>query len=177
MNKKYIPGVVVVEGTHDVSKLSTLYESTYVVTNGYEIPEKERNFLKVLDNNIQIIILTDNDEAGKKIRETLKEIKPNAINVEISAPRTSKKKGVAECGLEDIGNALDKYTKEQIKNISIDLYKLGLVGRENSKELREIITNKFNLGLVNKSNMIKRLNLLGIKKEQLIEEIKHATSK
>ena len=107
----------------------------------------------------------------------MKEIKPNAINVEISAPQTSKKKGVAECDLEDIKNALDKYTKEQANNISIDLYKLGLIGRENSKELRGLISNKFNLGIVNKNNMIKRLNLLGIKEKQLIEEIKHATNK
>ena len=130
-----------------------------------------------MDNNLQVIILTDNDEAGKKIREALKEIKPNAINVEISAPQTSKKKGVAECGLKDIKDALDKYTKEPANSVSIDLYKLGLVGRENSKELRELISNKFNLGFVNKNNMVKRLNLLGIKEEQLIEEIKHATSK
>ena len=46
MSKKYIPGVIVVEGSHDASKISNLYESVFVVTNGYEIPKEEINFLK-----------------------------------------------------------------------------------------------------------------------------------
>ena len=177
MNKKYIFGVIVVEGKHDVSKLSTLYETCYVVTNGYEIPEEEVKFLKVLDYKIQIIILTDNDEAGKKIRERLNEIKSNLINVEITAPKSSKKKGVAECLISDITKALDKYTSKDKNEEQYDLYKLGLLGRDNSKELRNYISNKFNLGLTNKNNINKRLNLLNISIEEVEKELRYATSK
>lgn len=177
MNKKYIPGVIVVEGKHDVSKLSTYYDSCYVVTNGYVIPEEEIKFIKALNDDIQIIILTDKDEAGIKIRERLNAIKPNLINIEIAAPRSSKKKGVAECLSSDIKNALDKYAKEESKQEEYDFYKLGLLGNNYSKELRKNISNKFNLGYVNISNMKKRLNLLNIKIEELEKEIKYATSK
>ena len=82
MNKKYIPGVIVVEGSHDASKVSLLYETTFVITNGYEIPEPERKFLKALKNDVQVIVLTDKDEAGKKIREELNSLRPNVINIE-----------------------------------------------------------------------------------------------
>lgn len=177
MNKKYIPGVIVVEGKHDVSKLSSIYNSCYVVTNGYEIPEEEVKFLKALKEDIQIIILTDNDEAGKKIRERINEIKSNLINVEISAPKSSKKQGVAECLIGDIEKALDKYVVSKKNETNYDLYNLGLIGRDNSKELRRFISNKFNLGLVNKNNIIKRLNLLNISNEELEQEIKYAISK
>ena len=177
MNKKYIPGVIVVEGTHDVSKLSTLYESVYVVTNGYDIPELELNFLKALKPDTQVIVLTDNDEAGKKIRDRLNSVRSGVVNIEIEAPKSSKKKGVAECTLSDIQKALDKYTSEKKSSNNYDLYKLGIVGQVNSKEIRKTISNKFNLGLVNKNNMISRLNLLGIIEEELKEEINNAISR
>ena len=177
MNKKYIPGVIVVEGSHDASKLSLLYETVFVITNGYEVPKEEANFLKALKDDIQVIVLTDKDDAGKKIREKLNEIRSNVINIEIEAPKSSKKKGVAECNLKDIKNALDKYTSEKKAADEIDLYKLGIVGQPNSKEIRKLISNKFNLGLVNKNNLKSRLNLLGITLKELEEEIKHAISR
>lgn len=70
MNKRFIPGVIVVEGKHDVSRLSSLYESIYVVTNGYDIPENDKKFLILLDEKIPVFILTDNDEAGNFIRKS-----------------------------------------------------------------------------------------------------------
>lgn len=177
MNKKYIPGVIVVEGKHDVSKLANLYDSVFVVTNGYEIPLKEKEFLLHLPSDIQVIVLTDKDEAGRKIREQLNQINKNAINVEIEAPKSSKKKGVAECLINEIRNSLDKYSEDKNKSKDYNVYKLGLIGQENSKKLRELIANKFNLGIVNKNTIISRLNLLNIKEEKIIEVIKDATSK
>ena len=177
MNKKYIPGVIIVEGSHDVSKISLCYDSVFVITNGYDIPEPEIRFIKTLVNNTQIIVLTDKDEAGKKIRERINEIRKDTINIEIEAPTSSKKKGVAECNIKDIEKALDKYVSNKPNERNYGLYSLGLIGKEKSKELRKKISDKFNLGLVNKNNMIKRLNLLDIDEQKLIEEIKHATSR
>ena len=177
MNKKYIPGVIVVEGSHDASKLSLLYDTAFVVTNGYEVPDKEVNFLKALKNDVQVIVLTDADEAGRKIREKVNAIRNNVINIEIEAPKSSKKKGVAECTLSSIQKELDKYVSEKKTETKYNLYKLGLVGQDNSKELREIISDKFNLGLTNKNNMVKRLNLLGITNKELTKEINNANSR
>ena len=177
MIKKYIPGVIVVEGGHDASKISLLYETVFVITNGYDVPKEEIVFLEALNNDIQIIVLTDKDEAGRKIRERVNEIKQNATNIEIEAPQTKKKKGVAECLMSDIQNELDKYIDDKPEMMDYDLYGLGLIGKKNSKELREIISKKFNLGIVNKNNMIKRLNLLKISLEELKREIDNATSK
>ena len=177
MNKKYISGVIIVEGKHDVSKLSNFYESVYVITNGYEIPNNEIIFIKALKPGTQIIVLTDNDNAGKEIRDKVNEIRNDLINIEITARTSSKKKGIAECDNKDIQKVLDKYVSNKINKEGIDLYKLGLIGNKNSKELREYIRNKFNLGNVNTNNLINRLNLLGIKKEDLIKEINNATSK
>ena len=177
MNKAYIPGVIIVEGKHDVSKLSLLYEGVYVVTNGYEIPEKEISFLKALDKNTQVIILTDKDESGKQIRSRLVELLPQAINIEIEAPKSSKKKGVAECSLLDIKNALDKYVKDRPISHEYNLYELGLMGASDSKRNRELVANRFNLGIINSNNIISRLNLLNIKEEEIRKVINNESNK
>nr|MCR4880009.1 DUF4093 domain-containing protein [Bacilli bacterium] len=104
-------------------------------------------------------------------------IRNDLINIEIEAPQNSKKKGVAECNLNDIEKALDKYVSNKNIEVCYNLYELGVVGVDNGKEIRRIISNKFNLGIVNKNNMIKRLNLLGINEKEIIEEIKNATSR
>lgn len=177
MNKRYIPGVIVVEGTHDVGRVSMLYESNFVVTNGYEIPEDEKDFIIHLSNDIQIIILTDNDVAGEKIRSNLNELKKNMINIRIKAPENSKKPGVAECNLEDIKNALDKYSLENNKNEYINLYQLGLSGSFNSKDKIRQLSNVFHLGKCSLKNIQKRIALKGIKEEEIIKEIEHAFSR
>ena len=177
MNKKYIPGVIIVEGSHDVAHVSTLYESVFVITNGYEIPQKEINFLKALKEDVQIIVLTDNDKAGEEIRKRINDIRNNMINVVINAPENKKKKGIAECELKDIEKALDKYVSNKEDKDDIDLYELGLMGEKDSKIKREYIADKFNLGLCSKDNMIKRIKLLGITKEELERELHHAFSR
>ena len=176
MNKKYIPGIIIVEGSHDASHLSSIYNTCFVITNGYDIPQKEINFIKALKDDAQIIVLTDNDEAGYKIRERINMVRDKLIDVVVSAPINKKKKGIAECDIEDLRNALDKYSKNYDEKYDIDLYKLGLTGANDSKQLREYISNKFNLGICNKNNMVKRLHLLGITYEELEKEINNAKS-
>ena len=171
MTKKYIPGVIIVEGVHDVSKLSNLYDFCYVITNGYDIPKHEIDFILSLSKDVPIYVLVDADEAGEKIRERINSIREDFINIRINAPEESKKKGIAECSLKDIKEALDKYTSEAPSQPNIDLYSLGLIGSEDSEELRDYICKEFNLGITKNTNLIKRINLLGITETDIREKI------
>ena len=177
MNKRFIPGVIVVEGSHDVGKVSLLYESCFVITNGYDIPKEERDFITHLNKDIRVIVLTDNDEAGEKIRTNLNNLRENMINIRIEAPKESKKKGIAECDVNDIKNALDKYSIEKDNYYKINLYDLKVIGHPNSKRIKEHLCNVFHLGKCSNQNFIKRVCLLGIKEEELREEINHAFSR
>ena len=167
MNKKYIPGVIIVEGHHDVGHLSNLYESCYVITNGYDIPQKEIDFINALPEDTQIIVLTDNDDAGNSIRERVNKIREGMINIKVNAPQNSRKKGVAETTLKDIQNELDKYVSNKPNFNKHNLYVLGLKGSNNSSQLREKIINTFNLGICNTNTIEVRLNLLGINEEEI----------
>lgn len=162
MNKRYIPGVIIVEGKHDAAKLANIYDSIYVITNGYEFPEEEKDFVLNLKPDIQIIVLTDNDEAGEVIRNNINELKTNLINIRISAPKNSKKGGVNECSISDIKNALDKYSLE-IKNEEYYFYEFE---RLSSAQVEEL-SKEFHLGKCSKKSRIKRIELLDLKEEIL----------
>lgn len=169
--KIYLDGILVVEGKEDVSYLSNYISSEIVTTNGFEIPKETVSYLK----DKKVIVLTDPDEAGKRIREKLNELLPNSINVEVDIKKCARntKNGVAECDIDEVLTELKPYTinqKNTESDISLtDLYNLELM---NNKDLRECVCKKLNLGKCNAKTLYKRLLNNNIKLEQLREIIK-----
>lgn len=169
--KIYLDGILVVEGKEDASYLSNYISSEIVITNGFEIPKETISYLK----NRKVIVLTDPDEAGIKIREKLNKLLPNSINVEIDIKKCVRntKNGVAECDITEVLTKLKPYVVSKDDSVSditmSDLYNLGLI---NNKELREEVCRKLNLGKCNGKTMYKRLLNNNIKLEQLCEIIK-----
>ena len=169
--KIFLSGILVVEGKEDASYLSNYVSSEIVTTNGFEIPNEKISYLK----DKKVIILTDPDEAGKKIRQKLNEILPNSINVEVDIKKCvrNSKNGVAECDIDEILTKLKPYIVEQIDTESdiklSDLYDLELM---NNKDLREQVCLKLKLGKCNVKTMYKRLLNNNIKLKQLYEIMK-----
>ena len=56
---------------------------------------------------------------------------------------------------------------------SNDLYELGLTGSKDSAKLREKVGNALHIGFGNAKTMLRRLNCLGITKEEL-EKVIHS---
>ena len=173
--KKCLSGILVVEGKEDASYLSNYIDSEIVTVQGYEIPATTIEYLK----NKKVIILTDPDEAGKKIRERLNESIRAAINVEIDIKKCTRgtKNGVAECEINEIMQKLEPYFVEKVCKTPIfgisDLYNLGII---DNKELRTHICEKLALGSCNNKQLLKRLNLCNIQLDELnkiVEEYKH----
>ena len=169
--KIYLDGILVVEGKEDASYLSNYIASEIVVTNGFEISKKTISYLK----NKKVIVLTDPDEAGAKIRNKLNQLLPNAINVEVDIKKCIRdtKNGVAECEINEVLTKLKPYSvheKSSESDITMsDLYELGLI---NNKDLREQVCQKLNLGKCNAKTMYKRLLNNNIKLKQLCEIMK-----
>ena len=161
----FIDGVLIVEGKGDSSYLSSFIDAMYVCTNGYDIKEQDIDFLKHVSTQKKVIILTDPDDAGKKIRERLNKLLPFAINVEVSYESCHKnhKHGIAECDKETIITALKEHFSKQ-KPQPYNEYLFLMNG--NDSLLREEICAKFHLGKCNFKTMIKRLNFLNIKEKE-----------
>ena len=169
--KIYLNGILVVEGKEDASYLSNYIASEIVVVNGFEIPKTTINYLR----NKRIIVLTDPDEAGKKIRERINALLSDVVNVEIDIKKCNRgsKNGVAECEIDEILTKLKQYSvtaNESQSDIKMsDLYDLGLLGNQ---ELRKSVCAKLNLGECNAKTLYKRLIANDIKLKELTEIVK-----
>ena len=169
--KIFLDGVLVVEGKEDASYLSNYISSEIVTTNGFEIPNETFSYLK----DKKVIVLTDPDEAGLKIRKKLNELLPDSNNVEVDVKKCVRnvKNGVAECDIDEVLTKLKPYIVDQVDTESditlSDLYDLGLM---NNKGLREQVCLKLKLGKCNAKTMYKRLLNNNIKLKKLCEIMK-----
>ena len=70
----HLEQAVIVEGKYDKIKLSSIIDSVIITTNGFSvIHDKEKlEIIRFYARNKGIIILTDSDSAGFKIRSFLK---------------------------------------------------------------------------------------------------------
>ena len=172
--KKKVNGIIVVEGTSDVSFLSTFLEAEFVTTNGSEIPQKNIEYLKKSAENRDIFVLTDPDSPGKRIRDILDQNIPNLKHCFIDKNKSIKKNkvGVAESTKEEVLTALSKYIDTSVISkltiTSNDLVQLGLLGGEGSFSKRKKICDKFHLGFCNGKTFLKRINYSNLS----IEDIK-----
>lgn len=173
--KKIINGIIVVEGVTDISFLSQFIDAEFVSTNGSEIPSSTIDYLKKAQEKRDIFVLTDPDSPGKKIRDTLDQNIPNLKHCFVSKECSVKKNkvGVAESTKEEVLKSLEHYiqtSKESRGTITYsDLNKLGLVGSENSAEMREKVIINFHLGHCNAKTFLKRINYLQL----TLDEIKN----
>lgn len=178
--------VIVVEGIHDEERIKKVYKDAFcITTNGSEISKETLDMIKEYSKNYKIIIFTDPDHPGERIRHRVLEVVPNAVEVflpkKICISKNHKKVGVEHAPLLDIKEALDKYLCEENHEggslTNQDLIELGLNGYVNSSKYREYISNKLNIGRPNAKTFLKRINALNVSKEELIKLIGEANEK
>lgn len=167
--------IIVVEGIHDVSKIKSVYPNcNCIITNGREISQETINCIKELSKTNQIIVFTDPDTPGERIRDLIskevKNCKHAFLRKKDCISKNRKKVGIEHADSEAIKEALsnvysNEYSKETITNT--DLYELGLNGGKNSGILRDKISDMLNIGKPNCKTFLKRLNLLQITYEEL----------
>ena len=171
--------IIVVEGVHDVARLKAIYpDCNCVITNGREIDKSTIEYIKELSKTHEIIIFTDPDSPGEKIRNIITEAVPNAkqafLRKRNCISNNKKKVGIEHASTDAIMNALDNVYTPTLNNDVItmnELFELGLNGNSNSAILRDKISDYLNIGKPNCKTFLRRLNLLQITKEELKEII------
>ncbi len=149
---------VIVEGKYDKIKLASVIDGLIVTTEGFGIfsdREKQR-FIKKLAAEKGLLILTDSDAAGFKIRNYLKNIVPeeqilHAYIPDVygkerrkDAPSKEGKLGVEGMDVAALEEALrrcgafEEATTDAPRRAvtTADLYAAGLTGQDNSAEKR-----------------------------------------
>ncbi len=175
----HIQQAIIVEGKYDKIKLSSVIDATIIVTNGFSIfKDKDKmSLIRTYAEKTGVIILTDSDSAGFKIRNYLKgSVKGNITNVYIPdifgkerrKEKASKegKLGVEGMNVEIIVDAFKKAgvvfserDAEQEKITRMNLYEDGFSGGENSSLKRKKLLKYLELPeLLSVSGMLDILN-------------------
>lgn len=159
--------VVIVEGKYDKIKLSSILDAVIIETDGFGIfKDKEKQALiRKLAHTKGILILTDSDSAGFKIRSFIKGIVPseqiiNAYIPDIFGKEKRKteaskegKLGVEGVKPQIIMDALEKAgvfcqqveDKPKKEITKLDLFEDGLTGGTDSNALRKKLLKHLNL--------------------------------
>lgn len=174
---KKINEIIVVEGKTDKIFLESFLDAEIVTTNGSEISKETLNFLKELSKTRTLLIMTDPDTPGKRIRDIIQ----NEIGcckhcyVEKSKAIRGHKVGIAETSKKDILEALEKVVTFGRNTGTLnqnDMIKNGLVGDELSAKRRDFLCKQLNIDKSNGKVLLKKLNMMGVSSEKVSELMK-----
>ena len=179
-----IKEIIVVEGRDDITAIKRVVDAHIIALNGFSaLSKKTINKIVELSKNNDLILFTDPDFAGKKIRDTLKKYIPNIKHAFISQKNATKNDNI---GVE---NANDESILEALKNVitanqnienrfSIeDLIDNGFVSGSNAKKRRVMLGDTLKIGYYNAKQLLKALNSFNISREQFEEAVKKINEK
>ncbi|MCF0232140.1 MAG: ribonuclease M5, partial [Enterococcus sp.] len=97
MKQKY-PNVIVVEGKMDKDLILSFLEADIITTNGSEVSHETIELIRKVSETRSVVVLTDPDAPGKRIRDILNNHIPGLANAFIPKDKAIKghKLGVAE---------------------------------------------------------------------------------
>lgn len=173
-----IKEVIVVEGKHDREKLKKYFDCDTIETSGTHLSKATLQLIAITQKERGIIIFTDPDVPGNKIRSTINQAVPHCLNafIEKAKAKTSKKVGIEHASKDDLQHALQhlityqEHFEETLPRAAF--LRLGLEGQVDSKALRQKVGNALCIGEANAKTLYKRLNMLQIHEEALEEVIK-----
>ena len=174
-----IKEAIVVEGKYDKIKLSRLFDTLIIPTNGFDIYKNKNklNMLRQVAEKNGIIILTDSDSAGVRIRNHIRNCLgdisvKNAYIPEVEGKEkrkdTPSKEGFLGVeGIDDnviieaVMSQTQQVEKSDDKITKTDFYELGLTGGADSAQKRAMLCKRLGLPVkISANQLISALNNL-----------------
>ncbi len=168
-----IKEIIVVEGKSDISAVKNAVDAVVISTSGLGINDKIINNIKKASKNRGIIILTDPDYPGKKIRNILTSEIENCKHAFIPRDKANKNGdiGVENASPEQIREALKNAKAENSEDnhefTNHDMIYYELIGNDNASKRREKLGDELGIGYCSAKQFLKRLNSFNIKREEL----------
>ena len=165
MDKLKIDDIIVVEGKYDKMRVANAVDGVIIETDGFAAfsSNELKSMLKSLAKEHNIIIMTDPDDAGFRIRSHIASMLPkdrvrHALVPDIYGKEHRKeaaskegKLGVegmpTEIIIESLKNAGLSESKNETREkvTAFDLYDLGLTGKKNSQSRRRALLSSLGL--------------------------------
>ena len=167
-----IKEVIVVEGRDDITAVKRALDCELIATGGFGFPKGVMERIKTAQKKKGVIIFTDPDFAGEKIRKTISAQIPECKHAFLPREEAIKDGdiGIENASPESILAALEMVrteTKDERNEFSQrDLVKNGLLGGEKSSEKRDLVGRQLGIGYGNSKQFLNRLNNYGVTREE-----------
>lgn len=168
--------IIVVEGRDDTAKVNQAVIADTIETNGSAINKKILKQIKHAQEKRGVIIFTDPDYPGERIRHIIEQAVPGCKHAFLTQDKArakhhkNKSLGIEHATIKDIKQALEAvYELIEIEDSEItkrDLLSYGLIGGSNSRLRREKLGEYLQIGHTNGKQLLKRLAMFSITKAQ-----------
>ena len=167
-----IKEVLVVEGKMDVAAINKAVDADCIITGGFTLNRQTLNNIEQAYKRRGIIILTDPDSAGERIRRFLTKRFPNAKHAFVPKVDATANDdiGIEQASPDAIRTALNKvrlltFEPKEIFN-NADLTRNGLNGSANASERRSKLGAILGIGFANAKVFLRRLNHYGVTRDE-----------
>ncbi|QKS69633.1 ribonuclease M5 [Paenalkalicoccus suaedae] len=173
--------MIVVEGKNDTNTLKRYFDCDTIETNGSAVSTQTIEKVRVAQERRGVIIFTDPDFPGQKIRQTIQDAVPHCKHAFLPKKQAiderKHKVGIEHATREDLTRALQEAKLAQGDSFDAaitweDLHQAGLVAGTGTKQKRERLGEELHIGYANGKQLLKRLHQFRISKEELHAALK-----
>ncbi|SKC83509.1 RNAse M5 [Maledivibacter halophilus] len=174
-----IKEVIVVEGRDDVAAVKRAVDAEIIITHGFGITKETLKKIKFARERKGVIIFTDPDFAGERIRKTISSqikgckhaflpreeaIKDDDIGIENATPESIRS------ALSKVRTVVEDNKEKEFKKI--DLIMNDLEGCQNASKRRDKLGKILGIGYGNSKQFLSRLNNYGVTRQEFENALK-----
>jgi ribonuclease M5 len=167
-----IKELIVVEGKNDAAAVKKAVTADIIITSGFGITKQTLELIRKAVQKQGVIILTDPDFMGEKIRRIIADKVKGVKHAFIPAEDAEYENdiGVENASPEAILKALSMAKAEsgdkRIEFTIADMVEYGLTGLQESAKTRARLGAALGIGYANSKQFLNRLNVYGISREE-----------
>jgi len=167
-----IKEVLVVEGKMDVVAVDRAVDADCIITGGFSLQKHTIDNIRQAYKKRGIIIMTDPDSAGERIRSYLSKRFPEAKHAFVPKEDATANDdiGIEQASPDAIRKALEMVRtldwNPQTLFTGADLLQAGLSGSPDAAGRRAAIGAKIGVGYANAKTFLQRLNHYGVTREE-----------
>lgn len=172
-----IKEVIVVEGRDDIAAVKRAMDVELIATSGFGISQKTLERIKKAQERCGVILFTDPDSAGERIRKTISAKVPGCKHAFLPRELATKNGdiGIENASPESIRDALSKVKTETAGTEGSfdinDLVLFSLTGAPDAAARRDRVGAILGIGYGNSKQFLNRLNRYGVTRNEFIHAV------
>lgn len=166
--------VIVVEGIHDKQRVNMAVAADVIVLGGDRLGSRTMNLIRLAHKNRGVIVLTDPDGAGERIRRRIEQAVPGCKQAQLTRRQAISDGGIGveHAAVDDVRAAILRARSADVEACveplfqMSDLFGAGLVGASGAASKRQALGDLLGIGYGNAKAFLGKLNTLRVSREE-----------